>query len=283
MTARYAVYALPGALSPHPVRSLAEAWLGRTVDGRFVAPAVPRGWTRTDVDALTVDARRYGLHATLKAPFRLADGVRTADLDARVSDLARRATPVTMPSVGLRRLSGFFALVPGAPAPALHLLADAVVRTLDDLRAPLTAAERAHRRPDRLTAHQRALLDTWGYPYVFDEFRAHLTLTDQVRQRDAPRVEAALVAHFARYFAGDFAGFPDQDVPVDALCVYAEPEAGAPFVLRSVHRLEGARSAAPVRVVPTQVVPTQAVTARSVTAEAVPVTVASGAVPVAQP
>lgn len=267
MSARYAVYALPGALSPHPVRALAEAWLGRTVDGRFVAPAVPRGWTRAEVDAITVDARRYGAHVTLKAPFRLADGVRTADLDTRVSDFARRTAPVTMPSVELRRLGSFFALVPGAPAPRLHALADAVVRTFDDLRAPLTDAERSRRRPERLIARQRELLDTWGYPYVLDELRAHLTLTDQVPPRDRPRVEAALEGHFARYFAGHFTGFPDRDVLVDALCVYVEPEAGAPFVLRSVHRLEGARPAAvPAPVIPTQAVLTHAVPTQPVAA-----------------
>ncbi|MCL2466895.1 MAG: DUF1045 domain-containing protein [Micrococcales bacterium] len=246
---RYAVYLLPGALSPDPVRTLAESWLGRSVDGRFVDPAVPSGWTREQVDAITVDARRYGFHATLRAPFRLADDVTTGDLETRVSDLARHTASTTMPRLELVLLDGFYALVPGAPATGLDALAASVVRNTDDLRAPLTEAERARRRPERLTAAQRGLLDLWGYPYVLDEFRAHLTLTDHIAEVDRPRVGAALAEHFDGYLSGGFAGFGSRDVQVDALCVYSEPEPGAPFVLRSVHQLEG-RTTLPDRAQP---------------------------------
>jgi len=241
---RYAVYALPGVLAPDPLRALAEAWIGRTVDGRALAPAVPRGWSRDEVDAITVDARRYGFHLTLKAPFRLADGIDADTLDARVSACASAAAPATVPRVRLRLLDGFFALVPGTHAPQLHTLADAVVRAFDDLRAPLTDTERARRRPQRLTAHQRALLDTWGYPYVLDELLPHLTLTDAIDERDRPRVQEALTEHLA--------GVLGRYVPVDALCVVAEPQAGAPFVLRSVHPLQGTQ---PTPVTPATAMP----------------------------
>ncbi|WOQ17889.1 DUF1045 domain-containing protein [Raineyella sp. W15-4] len=231
MTVRYAVYGLPGALTPDPLRLLAEAWIGRSVDGRPVTAAVPAGWTRDELDALTVDARRYGFHATLKAPFRLADGRDVAELDVRVARLAADLPPVVVPRIALRRLGGFYALIAGAPAPGLHALAAAVVRTLDDLRAPLTAADRARRHPERLSPRQRALLDTWGYPYVLDEFLAHLTLTDRIDERDRPRVSAALAEHFT--------GHLDRDVPFEALCVFVEPAPGAPFTLRSTHPLGG--------------------------------------------
>lgn len=229
MSARYAVYALPGALTPDPLRPLAEAWLGRATDGSVVSPAVPEGWTRTEVDAITVDARRYGFHATLKPPFRLADGIDAAALDDRVAALAATATPVTLPQVDLHRLGGFYALMASTPAPALHALADAVVRDLDDLRAPMTATERARRHPERLTPRQRELLDAWGYPYVFDEFRAHLTLTDRIPEERSPRVAAALRRHFEDQL--------QRDVRIDALCVFSESEPGAPFQLFAVHAL----------------------------------------------
>jgi putative phosphonate metabolism protein len=229
MTPRYAIYALPGAVAPDPLRPLAEAWLGRATDGSEVTPAEPDGWTRAELDTITVDARRYGFHATLKAPFRLADGLDSAALDDRVAALAHAATPVTLPHVGLYRLDGFYALMAGAPAPALRALADAVVRDLDDLRAPMTDAERDRRRPERLTPRQRELLDAWGYPYVFDELRLHFTLTDRIPERQRTRVTAALIGYLADRL--------DRDVPIDALCVFDEPEPGAPFRLRSVHAL----------------------------------------------
>lgn len=229
MSPRYAVYALPGALTPDPLRPLGEMWLGRASDGSEIIPAVPEGWTRAELDAITVDARRYGFHATLKAPFRLADGVEAAALDERVAALAAAAASVTVPQVDLCRLGGFYALMAGAPAPALHALADAVVRDLDDLRAPITDAERARRRPERLTPRQRDYLDAWGYPYVFEEFRAHFTLTDRISEAEAPRVAATLLSYFEARLG--------RDVRIDALCVFCEPESGAPFQLRSVHAL----------------------------------------------
>ncbi|HLI02267.1 MAG TPA: DUF1045 domain-containing protein [Acidimicrobiales bacterium] len=229
MSARYAVYALPGALTPDPLRQRAEAWLGRAVDGSAIAPVVPEGWTRAQLDAITVDARRYGFHATLKAPFRLADGVDPAALDQRVAALAAEAASVTIPQVELRRLGGFYALMAGGPAPALHALADAVVRDLDDLRAPLTDAERQRRRPQRLTPRQQGYLDAWGYPYVFEEFQAHFTLTDRIPEPEAARVEVTLLGYFEDQLG--------RDLRIDALCVFYEPEPGAPFQLRSAHGL----------------------------------------------
>jgi len=39
------------------------------------------------------------------------------------------------------------------------------------------AAELARRRTLRLTAEQDAMLARWGYPYVLEDFRFHMTLT----------------------------------------------------------------------------------------------------------
>lgn len=233
MSERYAVYALPGACSADPLRPLAEAWLGRATDGSEPAPAVPEGWTRAEVDAITVDARRYGFHATLKPPFRLADGLDAAAVDEAVAALAATAAPAVIAEIELRRLGGFYALTPATQTPALHALADAAVRDLDDLRAPPTPEERARRHPERLTARQRELLDAWGYPYVFDEFRPHFTLTDRVASDQAARVEATLRS----YFAGQLG----REVRIDALCVFHEPEPGAPFRLSAVHALPDER------------------------------------------
>ena len=103
------------------------------------------------------------------------------------------------------------------------------VRGLDSLRAPLTAAERAARRPERLTRRQRDLLDAWGYPYVLDEFRFHLTLTDDL---DGPAGAAA-----GERLAGEFAEVLGADVPVGRLVTVVEPAPGADFEVLSVHPL----------------------------------------------
>ena len=137
-----------------------------------------------------------------------------------------------IPALALRRIGPFFALVPDAPtSPSLSRLEAATLEASEPLRAPLTAEERARRRPERLTERQRAHLDRWGYPYVLDEFRFHMTLTGPVPDPEAPAVEAMLAEAFA-----PFVGAP---LAVDALAVFTEPEPGAPFLVRARYALRG--------------------------------------------
>jgi putative phosphonate metabolism protein len=236
VTARFAIYAAPGTGSADAtgaaLREKAEQWLGRSAAGDPVTPGIPVGWTRAAVDAMTADARRYGFHATLKPPFRLAEGRTPEELDAAVARFAAGSAAAAIPQLSLARLGGFFALVPGAEAPGLYALADEVVQGFDDFRAPATDAEIARRNPASLTPRQRELLKTWGYPYVLDEFRFHLTLTDRIPDGQRPEVERTLSDWFAALLGAT--------VPVDALALFREDEPGAPFALHAVHRLQPA-------------------------------------------
>lgn len=218
MTLRCAVYAVPGIMlgdgpDSAAVRALAQQWIARTVT-----------------------ARRYGYHATLKAPFRLRDGL-TVDTDVvpAVAEFAQSHGPVAVPAIDLRRISGFWALTPGAPAAELTELAAAVVRAFDSLRAAPTEAEVARRRPERLSQRQRELLRIWGYPYVLDEFRFHITLTDELPGPEQTTRGDALRAEFAAHLG--------VDLPVSALVLFVEPQPGADFILRSVHPLTAAQEA----------------------------------------
>jgi hypothetical protein len=67
----------------------------------------------------------------------------------------------------------------GASAELEGLAADCVLQ-FDAFRAPMTDEDRARRNPSRLTPRQRGYLDRWGYPYVFEEFRFHMTLTGRL-------------------------------------------------------------------------------------------------------
>jgi putative phosphonate metabolism protein len=237
VTGRFAIYAAPGVRPSDTVgvllRQKAEQWLGRSVSADRVTPGVPVGWTRAAIDAMTVNARRYGFHATLKPPFRLAAGRTPEELDAAVARFAASSAAAVAPRLTLARLGGFFALVPAAEAPGLHALADEVVRAFDDFRAPPTEAELARRDQASLTPRQRELLSTWGYPYVLDEFGFHLTLTDRIPHQQRAQVE--------RVLSDWFAAFLGADLPVDALAVFTEAEPGAPFQLHAVHHLTAAR------------------------------------------
>ena len=186
---RYAVYYAP---PPGPLADFGAAWLGWDAQaGCAVAhPDVPG--LPAPVADLTARPRNYGFHATLKPPFRLAPGRRADELAADVGRLAARLAPVRMEALALDRLGRFLALTPRGDAGALAALAAAVVTGLDTYRAPLGPDEVARRRPERLSPRQRANLDRWGYPFVLEEFRFHLTLTGPLDDDAAGAVRAAL-------------------------------------------------------------------------------------------
>ncbi|MFT4150296.1 MAG: DUF1045 domain-containing protein [Paracoccaceae bacterium] len=209
---RYAVYYAPPA---GEFAARAAAWLGwDAAAGREVAPpdlGLPAA-------GITRDPRKYGFHGTVKPPFRLATGQSADALNQAMAGLCADLPPVSLPGLRLKNLDGFLALVPqGDPAPLCDLAAG-VVRALDPFRAPLTEAEVARRRPERLTVRQRQLLDLWGYPYVMEEFRFHLTLTDRLEPEMAAQAETVLSAHFAPVLPAPFT--------VDELCLFGEAADG---------------------------------------------------------
>jgi putative phosphonate metabolism protein len=216
---RYAVYFAPreGAFAQRTAE-----WLGRNPEtGQALSQPVLAGIG--DPDAITVDPRRYGFHGTIRAPFRPAPGVTETMIRDRVAGLAARLAPVTCKGLRLEVLHGFLALTPLGCEAALLDLAAAVVEATDDLRAPLTDTEIARRRPDQLSARQRALLDRWGYPFVMEEFRFHLTLTDRLPE-PGPILEA-LDAHFTPVLPSPFA--------IEDLCLFGDDSAGS---FRLLHR-----------------------------------------------
>ena len=151
-----------------------------------------------DWQELTADPRKYGFHATLKAPFRLAPGKTEVELLSACSAFAAtpRAIPVIKPVVG--SISGFIAVIPETPPPELIRLAADCVTEFDSFRAPLTEADRARRNPARLTPEQRDHLNRWGYPYVMDDFRFHMTLTGRLGSARREGVLAMLKERFSR-------------------------------------------------------------------------------------
>lgn len=220
---RFALYHAPGGA----LADFGAAWLGwDAVGGCAVThPEVP-GLPRP-LDAITEAPRRYGLHATIKPPFRLAPGCSVADLQDAAAALCAARGPVSLPGLALNRLGGFLALTPAGDSPALSRLAAEMVAGLDRFRAPPTAEEIARRRPDRLNAQERRNLADWGYPYVMDAFRFHITLTGPLPEAEAERVRDILAPQIAPYLPAPYA--------VDALGLFGE---GADGRFRLIHRYD---------------------------------------------
>jgi len=188
---RYAIYFAPPQGAEWS--RFGASWLGWDME---TGEALPHPEVNgLDVAAITATPRKYGLHATMKPPMRLAKGCSLADLEAACATLAATQAPVTLDGLQLARLGRFLALRPLGDESALNALAAACVRDLDAFRAPAPEAELARRRANGLSPEQDQNLVTWGYPYVLDQFRFHITLSGKLPKPELPSVEAALQAH----------------------------------------------------------------------------------------
>ncbi len=170
---RFAVYYLPprGALA-----DFGAEWLGWDARrGQAVAqPDLP------GLGDITVTAAKYGFHGTLKPPFRLAPGCSRADLEQATARLADSTAPASSGGLVVAPLGRFMALVPQGDTAGIARVAATCVAQLDAFRAPLEDDEMARRRKAGLSPAQEALLVRWGYPYVMEAFRFHLTLTGRL-------------------------------------------------------------------------------------------------------
>jgi putative phosphonate metabolism protein len=212
---RYAIYFVPSA--DDRLWQAGNLWLGRDPESGAV-------FAQNAEDALaTAEPRRYGFHATLKPPFTLASDRDPAGLEAALADFACERVPFEASGLKVSRLGRFVALVPNDPTPELHILADACVRSFEPFRAPLSDAEIARRRPADLTPRQADYLLRWGYPYVFEEFRFHMTLTGSLDPVAAQSYENRLEALFAPILS--------PRIRIREIALFVEPAAGEAFRL----------------------------------------------------
>jgi putative phosphonate metabolism protein len=232
---RYAIYYIPA-----PGSALAEfgrSWLGYDAEtGRAVEQPAPPGMPVSWLAEITAEPRRYGFHATLKPPFFLAPGRHRTELVHALAAFASRYDAFTIPPLMLATISRFWALVPSRPCPALTSLADACVCDFDDFRAPPSAEELTRRQRAGLSPAQEALLARWGYPYVMDQFRFHLTLTGRLAPGEASRIGAVLAERVAPLCRAP--------LPIDALALFHQPGSGANFRLIGRYRLSNGTEAA---------------------------------------
>lgn len=243
-TGRYAVY-----YAPHQDSAwwqFGSTWLGRdAVKDAPVARLVPQALAERVGDSdylarITAAPRRYGFHATLKAPFRLKAGYTARDVYSQAGDLAQSLMAATLPPVQLCVIDGFVALSfprEGGDsgsilnAPAVNALAAQCVSAFDNLRAAPDAREITRRQAAGLTQRQANLLAEWGYPYVFQEFRFHMTLTNHLPVREQQAVVDALSPAVAALNA--------QPLMLDALAIYYQPVEDAPFVVTRRYGFDG--------------------------------------------
>lgn len=214
---RYAVYYVP---APGALATFGADWLGwDVVEGGPVAQAALPG-----LADITATPRKYGFHGTLKPPFRLAEGENVAALQAALEVFAAGHAPACCAGLELARLGGFLALIPRGDVAELATLAGACVTELDRFRAPATPQEITRRRSAGLTPEQDAHLLAWGYPYVLDQFRFHLTLSG--------KLDRVALEHWHAHLTSALPALPEPFC-IDALTLVGERSDGA---FEVVHR-----------------------------------------------
>jgi len=207
----------------HPLTRAAALWLGRDpYSGEEFSQTATDRFTRREIRELTTSPRRYGFHATLKAPFRLAGDL--AALDAATAAVAAGCQSFQL-RLHVGALGPFLALLPDAPPAELHAVEAACVTGLDAFRAPPDPSELERRRAAGLDPVEEENLRRWGYPYVLDRFRFHLTLTGPLPEATRTPLQEALTTALAPSLAAP--------VPVTDICRFSDADDG---VFRLVRR-----------------------------------------------
>jgi len=214
---RYAIYYAPAPGSPLDRFGAQHLGYDAYLSEDLSFPAgLPADWQE-----LTADPRKYGFHATLKAPMALADGRTEAQLAAACESFAAAARPVPVIAPIVDSISGFIAVIPARPSAELLQLAADATREFDGFRALLTPEDRARRNPEKLTPRQRDYLERWGYPYVMEEFRFHMTLTGRLGAERREAIVAMLRDRFARTGIDTLA--------IDRIALFRQDDAGSRF------------------------------------------------------
>jgi putative phosphonate metabolism protein len=222
ITPRYAIYFSPAADTP--LLRLGNEWLGRDpATNAVLTPENSAPLERSEWLRVTETAAKYGFHATLKPPFRLADESMLPELRQEMKRFADAEKSFYAPHLRVSTLGRFLALVLSESSPAFAVLAAKCVVDFDRFRGPETEVERAKRMHDSLAQAEQENLIRWGYPYVMDTWKFHMTLTCSLEQKPLARFRAHLESRFAPVCTSP--------IEVDAISLFEENGPGTPFRL----------------------------------------------------
>jgi hypothetical protein len=228
--ARYAIYFVPAAGSP--LYRYGSSVLGYDCyTGDRVPPPDEIEMGFADWGQLTEQPRRYGFHATLKAPFRLLPDCPEERLVSALASFAGLGHIVATIQPAIEMLGDFAAIVSREPQPKIDALAVNCTTIFDAFRAPMSARERARRVAAGLSRSQIENLDRWGYPYLFSDFRFHMSLTGPLATGRREIVDALQRAF--RRICGN------EPIAIDRLALMRQESAQAAFRVVSVAALNG--------------------------------------------
>ena len=210
---RFAIYFIPDHIE---LANLGASWLGwDIITGQNVRQIELNDF---DIKKFTEQPKKYGFHATIKAPFRIKGSKTSTELISAFDEFAEICPPAILEGLEVKKLGDFLAFRPVGSEEKLNSLVANVVEHFDCFRAPLTQKEIAKRRRAKLTTIQEALMKKWGYPFVMSEFQFHITLTGPLYPNDVDMAYSAARSHFGETIKKPF--------KVNSLCLAGEDENG---------------------------------------------------------
>jgi len=222
MTARYAIY-----FSPTDASNLAR--FGSTVLGRNVTshkerkcPSEPEPFADSSLwQTYTKKPAHYGFHATIKAPFELAPDCTAAELLSELSSFCATRQSIALTDLAPAKLHAFTALaLPDQPGELVELAAD-VVKHFEPFRQALSDADRQRRQISQLSPSMLDNLEQYGYPYIFNDFQFHMTLSDALPQEED---------RFLPWLQSVYRQMVPAVPVLDRLCAFRQVDRSTPFV-----------------------------------------------------
>lgn len=208
---RYGIYMTPETGN---FANLGAEWLGWNVEAGHAVPHP------TEIEGALIGAtqtpRKYGFHGTIKPPFHLSHGETYENLLAKSTQLCAHCAPITVDALEISALGPFLAIIPRGNLHSLSALSATILQGLDEFRAPASEDELARRRKADLTPLQETNLKNWGYPYVLDAFKFHMTLSGPLPKDELKTLHSLAEKHFA----------PALDTPITIRSLALVGEAG---------------------------------------------------------
>ena len=174
-----------------------------------------------DIKEITNTPSKYGFHGTLKAPFSLVPNKTIDDLKLSLSMLSRSIKKFLIPSICLREISGFIAIVPTVQNQSINFLARKCLEGLDCFRDAEPPEILNKRRSAGLSSSEERHLLKWGYPYVLDDFRFHLTMTGKLTPKVSKNVFSVL--------SSELQAALNAPLPINKICLFGESNINGQF------------------------------------------------------
>ena len=217
---RYAIYFAPKKESD--LNQFGRTWLAGDMHSSLKIDGIS---DKQMADVIT-PAARYGFHGTLKPPFHLTSSNQESLLIKDLKTFVSNEKPFLLPALKLSRIGRFLALAPQQQSFRMQALSERCVRFFDPYRQPESESQMNKRRKPGLNIRQENYLVTWGYPYIFKEFKFHLTLTGPIIDKKLKTIIFKELEKRLRLIHLD-------GIIVASVCLFIQEGKEAPFLLHS--------------------------------------------------